>query len=91
MFSLLHRPEPEEEEAKAEGDKVRMLCTRRAAVGSVSVLCVVKMEKSCGASACQAKCAKSRCLTLTQFRPLFSCIYLSPCHVVAIMNNVMVY
>ena len=66
--TLLLKPEQEEEEeARAEGDRGRMLCTRRAAVDSVCVLCVVRMEKSCGASACQAKCAKSRCLTLTGF------------------------
>ena len=65
--------------------------------GSTSVLCVVRMEKSCGASACQAKCAKSRCLTLTHFSLLLLCIfhllsfYLSPCRAVANLNNVTVY
>ena len=68
-----------------------MLRRRWAAVDSASVLCVVRVEKLCGASACQAKCAKSRCLTLTPFRPLFSCIYLSACRAVAIMNYVRVY
>ena len=66
--TLLLRPEQEEEEeARAEGDGGRMLCTRRAAVDSAFVLCVVRMDKSCGASVCQAKCAKSWCLTLTGF------------------------
>ena len=65
--NLVAQEQEEKEEARAEGDRGHMLCTCRAAVDSVCVLCVVRMEKSCGASACKAKCVKSRCLTLTSF------------------------
>ena len=65
--------------------------------GSACVQCVVRMEKSCRTSACQAKCAKYPCLTLTHFSLLLLCIihllsiYLSPCRAVANLNSVTVY
>ena len=59
---------------KKKGTGCRTGTVRAVGGDNASVQCVVRMEKSCGASACQAKCAKSQCLTLTHFSLPWYCV-----------------